>query len=164
MNCPPSGTQSSRFWKLASPDNDMQLSQFKIRWTPRDSPLLPVAVAGQGETSLRLARRLLQLDDESLCQLEGVAGRQLIVVQGTWELLPWVDGVQYLGVSSAAQSVLFPTNYQPSLPPELLANALRVKLHATGLIAVLQDPLLLVPMRNAKPISRRTLARWLEQQ
>lgn len=141
-----------------------QLSQFKIRWTPRDCPLRPVAVAGQGEISLRLARRLLQLDDESLGQLEGVAGRQVIVVQGRSDLLPWVDGVQYLGVDSIAPSVLFPTNYQPSLPQELLASALRVKLHAAGLIAVLRDPLLLVPMRNAKPVSRRTLALWLEQQ
>lgn len=141
-----------------------QLSQFKIRWTPRDCPLMPVAVAGQGETSLRLARRLLQLDDESLGQLEGVAGRQVIVVQGRSDLLPWVDGVQYLGVDSVAPSVLFPTNYQPSLPQELLASALRVKLHAAGLVAVLLDPLLLVPMRNAKPVSRRTLDRWLEQQ
>jgi hypothetical protein len=141
-----------------------QLSQFKIRWTPRDCPLMPMAVAGQGETSLRLARRLLQLDDESLDQLEGVAGRQVIVVQGRSDLLPWVDGVQYLGVDSVAPSVLFPTNYQPSLPQELLESALRVKLHAVGSIAVLPDPLLLVPMRNAKPVSRRTLARWLEQQ
>jgi hypothetical protein len=141
-----------------------QLSQFKIRWTPRDCQLMPMAVAGQGETSLRLARRLLQLDDESLGQLEGVAGRQVIVVQGRSDLLPWVDGVQYLGVDSVAPSVLFPTNYQPSLPQELLESALRVKLHAAGLVAVLPDPLILVPMRNAKPVSRRTLARWLEQQ
>ncbi len=141
-----------------------QLSQFKIRWTPRDCPLMPVAVAGQGGTSLRLARRLLQLDDESLGQLEGVAGRQLIIVQGRSDLLPWVDGVQYLGVDSVAPSALFPTNYQPSLPQELLESALRVKLHAVGSIAVLPDPLLLVPMRNARPVSRQTLARWLEQQ
>jgi hypothetical protein len=141
-----------------------QLSQFRIRWTPRDCPLMPVAVGGQGETSLRLARRLLQLEDEFLGQLEGVAGRQVIVVQGRSDLLPWVDGVQYLGVDSVAPSVLFPTNYQPSLPQELLANALKAKLHAVGSIAVLPDPLLLVPMRNAKPVSRRTLARWLEQQ
>ena len=141
-----------------------QLSQYKIRWTPRDCPLMPVAVAGQGETSLRLARRLLQLDDESLGQLEGVAGRQVIVVQGRSDLLPWADGVQYLGVDSIAPSVLLPTNYQPSMPQELLARALKVKLQAVGSIAVLRDPLLLVPMRNAKPVSRRTLARWLEQQ
>jgi hypothetical protein len=141
-----------------------QLRQFKIRWTARDCPLMPAAVAGQGETSLRLARRLLQLDDESLGQLEGVAGRQVIVVQGRSDLLPWVDGVQYLGVDSVAPTVFFPTNYQPSLPQELLESALRVKLHAVGSIAVLPDPLLLVPMRNAKPVSRRTLAQWLEQQ
>lgn len=142
----------------------LQLSQFRIRWTPRDCPLTPVAVGGQGETSLRLARRLLQLEDEFLGQLEGVAGRQVIVVQGRSDLLPWVDGVQYLGVDSVAPSVLFPTNYQSSLPQELLANALKVKLRAAGLIAVLPDPLLLVPMRNAKPVCRQTLARWLEQQ
>lgn len=141
-----------------------QLSQFKIRWTPRDCPLMPVAVAGRGETSLRLARRLLQLDDESLGQLEGVAGRQVIVVQGRSDLLPWVDGVQYLGVDAVAPSVLFPTNYQPSLPQELLASAFRIKLQAVGSIAVLPDPLLLVPMGNAQPVSRRTLAQWLEQQ
>jgi MoxR-vWA-beta-propeller ternary system protein len=141
-----------------------QLSQFKIRWTPRDCPLTPMAVAGQGEISLRLARRLLQLDDESLGQLEGVAGRQVIVVQGRSDLLPWVDGVQYLGIDSVASSVLFPTTYQPSLPQALLARALRVKLNAAGLIAVLRDPLLLVPMRNARPVSRQTLVQWLEQQ
>lgn len=141
-----------------------QLSRFKILWTPRDWPLVPVAVAGQRETSLKLARRLLQLNDESLGQLEGVAGTQVLVVQGRSDLLPWVNGVQYLGVDSIAPSVLSPTNYQTSLPQELLARALRVKLHEAGLIAVLRDPLLLVPMQNAKPISRRTLARWLEQQ
>ena len=141
-----------------------QVSQFKVRWTPRDCPLLPVALAGRGETSVRLARRLLQLDDQSLGQLEGVAGGQLIVVQGRLELLPWVDGVQYLGVSPVTQSLLFPTNYQPSVPQELLASAIRSKLPAAGLIAVLPEPLLLVPMRNARPVSRRGLAAWLEQQ
>lgn len=141
-----------------------QLSQFKILWTPRDCPLTPVAVAGQRETSLQLARRLLQLNDESLGQLEGVAGRRVLVVQGRSDLLPWVNGVQYLGVDSIAPSVLFPTNYQTFLPQELLARALRVKLDKAGLIAVLRDPLLLVPMQNAKTISRRTLGRWLEQQ
>ena len=88
----------------------------------------------------------------------------MIVVQGRSDLLPWANGVQYLGVDSIAPSVLLPTNYQPSMPQELLATALKFKLQAVGLIAVLRDPLLLVPMRNAKPVSRATLARWLEQQ
>ena len=141
-----------------------RLSQLKIRWAPRDFPLMPVAVAAQGESSLRLAQRLLQLEDEFLNQLEGVAGKRLIVIQGRSDLLPWVNGVQYLGADSADPSVLFPTNYQPSLPQELVATALRVKLHAVGSIAVLPYPLLLVPLRSAKPVSRRTLALWLDRQ
>jgi len=140
------------------------LTQFQIRWTPRDCPLLPVAVAGQGETSLRLARRLLQMEDESLAQLEGVAGRKLIVVQGRLELLPWAHGVQYLGSDPAAPSLLVPTNYQPSLPPELLARAIGGKVSVAGLISVLPEPWLLVPMRNARAVSRQTLTQWLEQQ
>ena len=139
-----------------------QPSQFKITWKPRDAPLLPVAVAAKGETSLRLARRLLQLTDEYLSRLEGVAGKRLIVIQGPTELLPWVDGVQYLGVDGSAPSMLFPTNYEASLPPELLASAL-ARTAGQGVIAVLPNPLLLVPMREARPVARETLTAWLEQ-
>jgi hypothetical protein len=141
-----------------------QVGRFTIRWKPRDCPLLPVAVAGQGEISLQLARRLLHLDDESLSQLEGVAGKRLIVVQGAADRLPWVDGVQYLGIDSGVPCVLLPTNYQPSLPREILARALAAKSNETGLIAVLPEPLLLIPMKSARPVSRQILASWLEHQ
>lgn len=134
----------------------------EIIWSPRDCALSPLAVAGQGEVSLRLARRLLQMDDETLGQLQGVAGRQLIVVQGKSDLLPWVEGVQYLGVDPSTPSVLFPTIYQPSMPPELLAAALRTKTGTQVLIALLHQPLLAVPMGSARPVSRMTLASWLE--
>jgi len=124
--------------------------------------LSPLAVAGQGEVSLRLGRRLLQMDDETLGQLHGVAGKQLIVVQGKSDLLPWAEGVQYLGVDPSTPSVLFPTNCQPSLPPELLAGALRAKTGTQELIALLLQPMLVVPMGSARPVSRTTLASWLE--
>lgn len=138
-------------------------AQFKIQWKLRDYPLPPVAAVARGQASLRLAHRLLQLDDESLSQLEGVAGSQLIVVRCASERLPWIDGVQYLGVDHRSQSLLLPTNYQPTLPPALLASAFAAKIGIPGLIAVLPDPLLLVPMRSARPLSRRTLSLWLEQ-
>src|SRR5262245_25556690 len=112
-----------------------QADQFEIAWTPRKFPLPPAAVAARGDASIRLARRLLQLDDEALKQLEGVAGERLLVVQGNPDVLPWVDGVQYLGVDPAAPAVLLPTNYQPALPQELLARALRTRTGTTGLIA-----------------------------
>ena len=140
-----------------------ELAQVKLEWQPREAPLLPVAVAGQGDTSRRLARRLLQLDDETLSQLEGVAGNNLIVVRGPAELLPWVEGVQYLGTSSSSSLVLWPTTYCPTLPEPLVAAALSAKAEQPGMLAVLLQPLVLAPMRDARAISRAILAAWLER-
>ena len=139
------------------------MPQFKITWQPREFSLLPAAVAARGEASLRLGRRLLQLSDESLGQLQGVAGKELIIVQGAAELLPWVDGVQYLGIDSGAPSLLLPTNYQPGLPANLVERALAARSQLPGMIAVLPHPLLLASMRDARPIVRATLSGWLEQ-
>lgn len=140
----------------------MLASRFPIIWKPRDIPLPPVAVAARGEPALRLARRLLQFDDESLARFEGVSGQLLIVTRGPADLLPWVDGVQYLGIDPLAPSMLFPTNYEPSLPQELVAKAF-AKVAGHGSMAVLPNPLLLIPMGEARPVSHHTLNEWLEQ-
>jgi len=139
------------------------VNEFKINWMARDTPLLPTAVAAHGPASLRLARRLLQLPDESLSQLEGVAGQNLILVQGTEQQLPWVDGVQYLGIDPAAPLLLLPTNYRPSLPEAFVQKALLKKAGSNGRIAVLPSPLLLVPIHAARPVFRSVLAAWLEK-
>jgi hypothetical protein len=139
-------------------------SQFEVRWEPRDCPLVPVAAAAHGEAAIALARRLLQQGDEHLCRLEGLAGKQLIVIHGDSDVLPWVNGILYLGVDPAAPSLLLPTNYRPSVPPVLLMQALAAKTDTRGLVALLPHPLLLVPMRSARPISRKTLEAWLEGQ
>ncbi|HLJ88454.1 MAG TPA: hypothetical protein VKZ53_16660 [Candidatus Angelobacter sp.] len=146
-----------------------QPHQLELTWCPREIPLLPVAVAARGEASLRLANRLLQFDNDHLSRLEGIAGARLLAVMGVAESLPWVDGVQYLGVDSEAPTLLLPTTYRPSLPVELVARALQGRLRqagstATGTIVVLPAPLLLVSMQKARPISRATLASWLERQ
>ena len=139
------------------------MNEFKINWIARDAPLLPAAVEAHGPASLRLARRLLQLPDESLAQLEGVVGKNLILVQGSEQQLPWVNGVQYLGVDPAAPFLLLPTNYRPSLPEALVQNALLKKIGSNDRIAVLPSPLLLVPLNPARPVFRSVLAAWLEK-
>lgn len=135
--------------------------QFGISWVPRETPLLPAAVAARGDAALRLARRLLLLDDESLARLEGVAGNELIVIKGAAEDLPWVEGVQYLGVDHDAPALLLPTNYEASLPKPLLARALAARAGESGTIAVLPQPALLVPMKSARSVSRQALTEWI---
>jgi hypothetical protein len=138
--------------------------KFEIMWEPRDVPLLPIAAAARGEAALGLARRLLHESDQDLARLEGVAGRHLILVQGDSSLLPWVNGIEYLGTDAGAPAMLLPTNYRPVLPSSLLARAFEIKPEAGGSIALLANPLLLVPLRSARPICRETLASWLGPQ
>src|SRR5258708_28670580 len=91
--------------------------QFEISWTPRQTPLLPVAVAARGDAALRLARRLLLLDGQSLTRLKGVAGDGLILIKGAEGDLPRVEGVPSLGIASQAPALLLPSTYQSSCPP-----------------------------------------------
>ncbi len=140
--------------------------EFAVEWTPRSIPLHPAGVAARGEASLRLARRLLQLDDETLALFQGLAGAKTLIVMAPEELLPWVDGVQYLGVDAAVPSLLSPSNYQPSVPLALLATSLATRSKTEGRLAVLPYPLpgLVVAMHSAKSIHRQSLTQWLETQ
>jgi hypothetical protein len=137
---------------------------FAINWTPRKVPLPPEGVAARGDVALRLAQRLLQLTDETLGKLLGVAGEKLLVITGAPDLLPWVDGVQYLGTEPEDATLLSPTNYVPSVPYPLLARALKAKLKTSGPYAVLPYPALLVPLLSARSITREALTAWLERQ
>src|ERR1700742_1210534 len=69
------------------------LGQIKINWRPREIPLVPVAAAAVQEAARALARRLLEMDDESLAQLRGAVGPQFIIVMGDTKNLPWVNGI-----------------------------------------------------------------------
>ena len=141
-------------------------SQVTVHWHPRVSPLLPEGIGARGASALQLGRRLLQLDDEALGRFFGVAGDKLLVVTGSTELLPWIEGVQYLGRDPACTEVLSPTNYSPSVPSSLLARALGARLLSPGPLAILPfpDPPVFVPLGDARPISRQQLNAWLESQ
>jgi hypothetical protein len=138
-------------------------ASFEITWKPREIALAPMAVAARGEASRRLARRLLQFDSESLERLRGVAGKDLILIEARESLLPWVEGAEYLGSDPQAPGLLLPTTYEPDWPLALVARALQSRLGPTGISAVLIHPLLLVPLREARPVDRATLSAWLER-
>lgn len=137
-------------------------------WQERPRPLLPVAVAGVDEAGLRLARRLLEEPDERLQALQAAGGTSecfLLVVSTSAELLPWADGVQYLGRDTAAPAILIPTNRVPTVPLALLERGLRTQLPE------LAPPLAVVPVGDtmrvfsasaARTVSRRVVQAWLK--
>lgn len=130
---------------------------------PRPLPLAPQAALAEGPAAVRLARRLLEGPDAALARLAGVGGPGVLAVCGAEADLPWVDGVRYLGRDPAAPSLLLPTALAFDGPLELLERALLRRAAPAGApLAVLLDPLRLVPLGAARPVSRARLAAWLE--
>ena len=138
----------------------------KIEWTPREIPLTPTACAGIGEAGIRLARRLLRLSDAELAQYQGGAGSGVLIVVGDADILPWTDGILYLGRDSAAPGLLLPTALAPGLagfPLALFEVALRHSYpQLPPPLAVFPAHRRIVSLSEARPIDRQSLQKWLD--
>lgn len=146
----------------------MTSPELEITWRPRPAPLSPAGVAGFGPAAVRLADRLLREEDASLlAQLRGVADREVIVLLGLEEHLPWVDGVVYLGRDAEAPSLLVPATLAPSVPIALLERAVLRRV-PRGAVPVALLPSAgapvrcarVVPVSGARPVSRRRVESW----
>jgi hypothetical protein len=140
----------------------MPADLFQITWAARPRPLAPVAAAATGKTARQMARHLLK-NPSVLERLEGVASPDLLIVIGNGDLLPWEDGVVYLGRDPAAPSLLLPTSLAPSIPAGLLERAV------TNKFPSLKPPFALLPSTSrvislaaARPIDANILRAWLE--
>jgi hypothetical protein len=139
------------------------MREFALQWRPRAEPLAPSAAAAWGPAAVALARRVLARDDEALARLSGVAGEEVLVLLGEPEALPWADGVLYLGRDPQAQTLLVPTNQEPSVPLPLVERAVRARWPEAGPCALLPAPGVLVPVGQARQLARDVLAAWVEQ-
>lgn len=136
-----------------------------ISFSPRDDSLAPVAAAGLGPVARALAGRLLRLSDDQLAALRGAAADGLVFVTGETAVLPWVDGVVYLGRDPDAPRLLLPTMLRPSAPLAAFERAIaRHAAPAPGPWAALADPPLVFSAADVCPIERDHLQRWLEAQ
>ncbi len=133
-----------------------------VTWSPRQSPLSALAVAGVGPVAVALARRALASEDKQLGAWSGVAGPGMLVLLGETDSLPWVDGAVYLGRDPAAPSLLLPCTLAPEVAPALLERALVAHASAGTPLAVLPRSGLLVPVGAARTVARETLAAWLK--
>lgn len=94
-----------------------------IGWRPRRRPLTPRALAIAGDDARRLLARLRH--DPRRRRLRGVAGRDLVLLLGEADELPWAPGVVYLGVAPGIPSLLLPTALEATVPETLLEIACR---------------------------------------
>jgi hypothetical protein len=134
-----------------------------LKWLPRERPLAPCAVAAQGEAAQRLARRLLEYGDDELGQLQGVAERGALLVRGEMAVLPWAEGVVYLGQDAEAPALLLPTALRPDFPVALLERAIRAQFPTVAPpVAVLPGTLQVVSLAGARTVALASVEAWQE--
>jgi hypothetical protein len=133
-----------------------------VTFVPRADSLDPVAVIGAGPVSRALAERLLRLPDTRLAALRGVAGDGVIALSGDAAVLPWVDGVVYLGRDAGAPRLLLPTMLRPAVAADVFERA--IARHAGQLAspwAVIVSPPRVISLAAALPVERAHVLRWL---
>lgn len=128
------------------------------RSNPRDA----IGAIARGVAAAALGRRLLELSDEHLERLSGVAGRGVIAVLGSAVDLPWVDGITYLGRVDDGGGVLLPTVTGVSIHEDLFTRAVIAR-GVGSLVAVTFDPPRIVDLSSAKPIDRAQLEAWVRE-
>jgi hypothetical protein len=136
---------------------------FTVNFSPRLEPLAPVAAAASGSAARALVERLLRMDDEQLETLRGAAGRDVLIVTGETDALPWADGTVYLGRDPQAPRLLLPCALVPDIAPDVFERA--IARHAASLPppwAILTAPPRVFSAAPASLITRAYICRWLE--
>ncbi|MDR9836013.1 bpX5 domain-containing protein [Herbaspirillum huttiense] len=95
-----------------------------VAWQARTSALTPAGLVAAGALLPALLAQLRQCSDEQLQVLSVVATRDLLVVLGVNQALPWIDGARYCAPSPQAPNLWTPTHLEPLLPVDLLQSNL----------------------------------------
>jgi hypothetical protein len=133
-----------------------------VGFIPRALPLEPAAVAARGPAARLLAQRVLRLSDKTFSRLSGIGGHDLLILIGEGPDLPWVDGVCYLGRDPRAPSLLVRCEWEPTVPPEILEEALLRKAGPSPRPLAVMEPDLVCPVGHARPLSRTRLSSLVE--
>ncbi len=131
----------------------------EIKWQNRFDSLPPVALIAFDDSALRLKKKLLSFDDQSLSAWQGVFADNLLLIIGETETLPWIDGGIYLGKDSAAPSIFLPTNLRPEMPIDLFEKTLLHKFAGQKPFAVVKNQI--IPIGKMRPISRKVLSEFV---
>lgn len=133
-----------------------------LAWRPRADPRDVTALVAEGSVATALRLRLLRLPDAALSALRGVAGAGHVVLLGAPALLPWIDGVRYLGRCPDAPTLTLPTAQDPTVPLGLLERALAARLAPlAGPFAMWPSPeggTVICSLAEARPLDRALLA------
>lgn len=133
-----------------------------LEWIANEHAPVPAGLIAVTGVARQLLHKLQMLAAEDLSSLSVVASRDLLVVLGPPDILPWLDGVQYCAPHPQARDLWLPTHTCTSLSVDLVQAALARRLGVQPML-LLDEPEQIIPLGDAAYLSADLLL-WLLQE
>ena len=133
-----------------------------LRWIHRSEALPPAGMVAAGPVTRRLLTRLSTLDAPALSRLSMLATRDMLVVLGSADELPWVNGARYCAPDPTVQTLWLPTNMAPLLPVDLVRRSASARA-GDGPLLLWPAPEMFLPLAGARSLTPALLG-WLAEQ
>lgn len=132
-------------------------------WQTQEEAPLPAAAVAWQSAAQTLHAHLLALPEARQAALRMIASQDVLIVLGKNEDLPWFDGIAYAAPSRNEPELWLPTTRVPSVPQDLLYQALlgRFRVHP---LLLWPEPQLVIPLSDPVAVTVQALAlltqRW----
>jgi hypothetical protein len=128
-----------------------------IIWVQRFPPLKPRMAVCRGIAALRMAR-LLEERPQIIGQLRGAAAPGFFSVMGESGNLPWVNGVQYLGINDGVSEIYLPVNMVPEFDETLFCDVVKKKFQkGFNVLGIMINPFSVFSVVEAGELSLKVL-------
>ncbi|WP_123579038.1 MULTISPECIES: bpX5 domain-containing protein [Pseudomonas] len=127
-------------------------------WRARREAGQPQAAVAWGDVAARLHARLLRMPEDQTARLQATANRDVLIVTGHVDDLPWVEGVDYACSEPAAPGLWLPTSWEPDMPVDLMGQALLDRFARAPLL-LWHAPRAVLPLDRCLPVTARHLQR-----
>lgn len=128
-----------------------------MAWQARATALAPAGMVVPAALATTLLARLRT--GKPLPALSAVATRDLLVLLGANDALPWVDGARYCAPHPQAPNLWMPTHLEPALPVDLVQTNLLARAGSSAVL-LWHAPELLLPLAAAQALTP-SLLDWL---
>jgi len=133
-----------------------------VVWHQRAIALTPAGLLVTKELVPALLSLLRQYDAKQLSALSVVATRDLVVLLGSSEALPWIDGGRYCAPDTDARNLWTPTHMIPALPTDLVQTNL-IERAGSSPVLLWHAPEQLLPLAGAQVLTT-AVVQWLTQE
>jgi hypothetical protein len=133
-----------------------------LAWQRRPEALAAAGMVTAGAVTQRLLAQLTGSSEAALARLTMVATRDLLVLLGAADDLPWVDGARYCAPDPLVQTLWLPTTMAPVLPPDLLRRSAGERVGAQAVL-LWPEPEQFLPLHQARSMTPALLA-WIAEE